>query len=66
MMKTKQANFRASPEELALARQAAKIERMCLSEFVRELLRSDLRAKGLWPPQQGPTGTAQAGGGVQC
>lgn len=64
MMKTKQANFRASDEELALARQAANIERMNLSEFVRELLRSDLRAKGLWPPP-GPTGTAPAGG-IKC
>lgn len=51
MQKTKQSNFRASPEEIEAAWQAARIERRNFSEYIRELLRVDLRQRGLWPPQ---------------
>lgn len=51
MLKTEQGNFRASLEEMEAARQAARIERRNFSEFIRELLRADLRQRGMWPPQ---------------
>ena len=63
MEKTAQATFRAMPEEMDAARRAAKIECQNFSEFLRELLRSDLRQRGLWPP---PHQLTQERGKVKC
>lgn len=61
MTKEKQCNFKATREEFEAAKQAAQIERQTFSEFMRAIVRAELRAKGLWPP----AGAAPAGG-VKC
>lgn len=50
MNKSKQGNFRLTGDEFTIALRAAEIERQSFSEYIRNLLRADLRAKGLWPP----------------
>lgn len=60
MRKTEQLNTRLTAEELAAARMASKEERQNLSEWLRAILRADLRQRGLWPPQGGaPAGGAK-------
>lgn len=50
MEKNKQGNFRLTEDEFKAAKCAAKIERQSFSEWVRSLVRADLRTKELWPP----------------
>lgn len=54
-------NFRGSLEERQAIVKAAEIERQTVSEWVRNVVRSDLRQRGLWPPQP-PTGQIQVEG----
>lgn len=52
MQRDRQANFRMTRDEFEAAQRAKEIERYSsISDFVRHLIRADLRAKGLWPPQ---------------
>lgn len=51
MYKVKNTNFRLTLDERQAVDRAARLERQTLSEWVRALVRADLRQKGLWPPQ---------------
>jgi hypothetical protein len=62
MVKEKMIYSRVTKDEFRQAQEALKRERSSLSEYLRELLRNDLRGKGLWPP----TGAAPAGERAKC
>lgn len=62
MVKEKMIFTRDTVEAYEALKLAAKQEQRSMSDLVRNLLRADLRARGLWPPQ-GPGAPA---GGVKC